>query len=42
MGCHERASDAALLRATRTDPAAFDAFYVRYERPLLAYFGART
>jgi RNA polymerase sigma factor (sigma-70 family) len=42
MGSHERASDAALLHATRTDPAAFDAFYVRYERPLLAYFGART
>jgi len=42
MGSHERASDAALLHATRTDPAAFDALYVRYERPLLAYFGART
>src|SRR6266542_2477643 len=42
MGSHERALDAALLRATATDPAAFDAFYERYERPLLAYFGART
>jgi RNA polymerase sigma factor (sigma-70 family) len=42
MGSHERATDAALLHATAADPAAFDAFYERYERPLLAYFGART
>lgn len=36
------ASDADLLRLSSCDPAAFDAFYGRYERPLLGYFARRT
>jgi RNA polymerase sigma factor (sigma-70 family) len=42
MGLREQDSDAALLAATPGDPAAFAAFYDRYERAVVAYFGART
>jgi RNA polymerase sigma factor (sigma-70 family) len=42
MGRHDRSSDAALLRASASDPSAFAAFYDRYERAVVAYLGART
>jgi RNA polymerase sigma factor (sigma-70 family) len=42
MAPNDCASDAALLLASRIDPAAFAEFYERYEQPLLAYFGSRT
>jgi RNA polymerase sigma-70 factor (ECF subfamily) len=42
MRSSDHASDAALLAATDSDPLAFAAFYDRYERPLVAYFVART
>jgi RNA polymerase sigma factor (sigma-70 family) len=35
-------SDEELLRRTPRDPRAFDAFYVRHERLVLAYFRRRT
>jgi len=34
-------NDAALLRAARTDPAAFEAFYTRWAPPLHAWLRAR-
>jgi RNA polymerase sigma-70 factor (ECF subfamily) len=42
MDLHDGRSDAALLRTSASDPSAFAAFYDRYERALVAYFGART
>lgn len=42
MDRYARISDAGLLDASGGDPGAFDAFYGRYERPLLAYFARRT
>ncbi len=36
------ATDDELLRATAKDPDAFDAFYVRHERLVLAYLRRRT
>src|SRR5262245_17578610 len=42
MGSHACATDAVLLAATTSDPSAFDAFYGRHERGLLAYFARRT
>lgn len=38
----EGESDEAMLRAARSDPAAFGAFYRRYEERLLRYFMRRV
>jgi RNA polymerase sigma-70 factor (ECF subfamily) len=38
----ERANDAELLAAARSDPDAFAAFYDRYELKLAGYFARRT
>lgn len=38
----ESLSDDRVLAAAASDPAAFTAFYRRYERPVLAYFVRRT
>jgi RNA polymerase sigma-70 factor (ECF subfamily) len=35
-------TDAEILRAAASDPAAFADFYRRYERPILAYFRRQT
>jgi RNA polymerase sigma factor (sigma-70 family) len=42
MGSWEGESDEALLGATRSDPAAFGAFYRRFEERMLRYFLARV
>jgi RNA polymerase sigma factor (sigma-70 family) len=42
MGEWEGESDDALLGATRSDPAAFGAFYRRFEERMLRYFLARV
>ncbi len=39
---YESLSDEELLHRTPTDPAAFDAFYLRHERLVLAYARRRT
>jgi RNA polymerase sigma-70 factor (ECF subfamily) len=42
MDSYERLSDAALLDATEGEPAAFAAFYRRYEQPILGYLRRRA
>jgi RNA polymerase sigma-70 factor (ECF subfamily) len=42
MGDWESQSDDRVLAAAAVDPAAFSAFYRRYEGPMLAYFLRRT
>jgi RNA polymerase sigma factor (sigma-70 family) len=39
---HAASTDAELLVAAVSDPAAFAEFYRRYERPILAYFRRQT
>jgi RNA polymerase sigma factor (sigma-70 family) len=42
VGAYEHLSDEQLLALTARDPAAFDAFYLRHERLVLAWARRRT